>query len=153
MRRHQWEVTHEDGLRLDLASLHVGEFCVHIQWCRIGVITILCFLPGVAWLFEIGIGESQLHGVSEILDRRDLFKGLGQARGVKSGEGAVSLVALDLCLPAVVADEPVEGVSLHAQKVRELDWLSNGRKADTIRRLVQLDIFRVVSRVSFRCAL
>ena len=139
----QREVAHEHGLGLDLAGVAVLELGVHVQRCGVGVILLLAFLHGVTRLFEVRIGEGQAHGLSEVLDRRDLVEDLIEAGGVGHGVSAVLFVLLDARLPTFVADQPIEAVGLHAQQVGHIDGFLDGTEVHAIRRLVQVNIMLV----------
>ena len=143
VRSLQREVAHEHGLGLDLAGVAVLELGVHVQRCGVGVILLLAFLHGVTRLFEVRIGEGQAHGLSEVLDRRDLVEDLIEAGGVGHGVSAVLFVLLDARLPAFVADQPIEAVGLHAQQVGHIDGFLDGTEVHAIRRLVQVNIMLV----------
>ena len=139
----QREIAHEHGLGLDLAGVAVLELGIHVQRCGVGVILLLAFLHGVTRLFEVRIGEGQAHGLSEVLDRRDLVEDLIEAGGVGHGVSAVLFVLLDARLPAFVADQPIEAVGLHAQQVGHIDGFLDGTEVHAIRRLVQVNIMLV----------
>ena len=139
----QREIAHEHGLGLDFAGVAVFEFSVHIQRRGVGVILLLALLHGVARFFEIRIGEGQAHGLSEVLDRGDLLEDLIKTGGVGHGIGAVRQILLDTLLPALVADEPVEAVSLYTQQVGYINGLADGAEVHTVRRLVQINIVLV----------
>ena len=139
----QREIAHEHGLGLDFAGVAVFEFSVHIQRRGVGVILLLALLHGVARFFEIRIGEGQAHGLSEVLDRGDLLEDLIKTGGVGHGVGAVRQILLDTLLPALVADEPVEAVSLYTQQVGYINGLADGAEVHTVRRLVQINIVLV----------
>ena len=143
MRGLQREIAHEHGLGLDFAGVAVFEFGVHVQRCGVGVILLLALLHGVAWLFEVRIGEGQAHGLSEVLDRGDLLEDLIKTGGVRHGVGAVLQILLDSLLPALVADEPVKAVSLYTQQVGYINGLADGAEVHTVRRFVQINIMLV----------
>ena len=81
--------------------------------------------------------------VSEVLDRGDLLEDLIKTGGVGHGVGAVRQILLDTLLPALVADEPVEAVSLYTQQVGYINGLADGAEVHTVRRLVQINIVLV----------
>ena len=97
----------------------------------------------IAHEHEVRIGEGQAHGLSEVLDRRDLVEDLIEAGGVGHGVSAVLFVLLDARLPAFVADQPIEAVGLHAQQVGHIDGFLDGTEVHAIRRLVQVNIMLV----------
>ena len=136
----QREVTHEHGLGLDLAGLAVLELGVHVQRRGVGVVLLLAFLHGVARFLEVWVGERQAHGLCEVLDRGDLVEHLIESGDMRHGVGAVRLVFLHALLPALVADEPVEAVGLHAEEVRHVDGFFDGAEIHTVRSLVQIDV-------------
>ena len=133
----QREIAHEHGLGLDLAGVAVLEFGVHVQRRGVGVVLLLALLHGVARLLEVRIREGQGHGLGEVLDRGDLLEDLIQTRDMRHGVRAVLQILLHALLPALVADQPVEAVGLHAQQVGHIDGLADGAEVHTVRRLVQ----------------
>ena len=139
----QREIAHEHGLGFDFTGVAVLELSVHVQRSRVGVILLLALLYGVARFLEIRIGEGQAHGLSEVLDRRDLLEDLVKTRSVGHGVGAVLQILLDTLLPALVADEPVKAVSLYTQQVGYINGLADGAEVHTVRRLVQINIVLV----------
>ena len=139
----QREIAHEHGLGFDFAGVAVLELSVHVQRSGVGVILLLALLHGVARFLEIRIGEGQAHGLSEVLDRRDLLEDLVKTRSVGHGVGAVFQILLDTLLPALVADEPVKAVSLYTQQVGYINGLADGAEVHTVRRLVQINIVLV----------
>ena len=143
MRGLQREIAHEHSLGFDFTGVAVLELSVHVQRSRVGVILLLALLHGVTRFLEIRIGEGQAHGLSEVLDRRDLLEDLVKTRSVGHGVGAVLQILLDTLLPALVADEPVKAVSLYTQQVGYINGLADGAEVHTVRRLVQINIVLV----------
>src|SRR5690606_22908826 len=115
----QREVTHEDGLSLDLTGLVVHELGLDVERRSVGLATLLALVDRVLLRLEVRVGEAQLHGLAEVFDRRDLLEDLLQTAALVEVLAASLLARSKTCLPRVVADEPVEGLGLQREKVRD----------------------------------
>ena len=115
---HHREVTHEHRLRLDFAGGVVGEFGRDEQRGRVRHVLVLALLDGGLDLFEARVGEGQAHGAGEVLDRRKLAEDLFQT-GLRRG------ICPDPLAPCVVADQPVKGLGLQREEVRDLQRLTD----------------------------
>jgi hypothetical protein len=127
--RHQGEVTHEDGLALDLAGLVVGELGGDVERGGEGEVLLLALLDGVLRVVEDGVLERERHRLGEVLDRRDLLEDLLQARllgDVLSGFAATGHGVG----PVVVADQPVEAVGLEGEELGNLERFGDLCKRD-----------------------
>ena len=149
---HQGEVPHEDGLGLDLARVIIGELGVHVQRGGVSLVLIAALLHGMAGLLEIRVGEGQGHGLGEVLDGGDLIEDLLQTGGVIHGIGAVLLILRHALGPAVIADQPIEAVRLHAQKIGHGDRLTNGSEIDAVTCFTKLNVMLVSAGVRSHCA-
>ena len=122
---HEREVAHEDGLGLDLARHVVHELGVDIERRGEGLAALLALVDRVLRLFELGLGERQLHRLAEVLDRADLFEDLVEARGLGNRVVAGRLRLGRAGLPGVVADKPVKALGLQREKVGDRQRVSD----------------------------
>ena len=111
---HEREVTHEDGLSLDLTRHMVHELSFDIKRGGVGLAAFLALVELVLLFFEIRVREGQLHGV--VLDRRDLFEDFGES-GARC---------------AVLSDEPLETFGLKSEQVRNGQCIRYLRKRHAI---------------------
>ena len=95
--RHHGEVTHEDGLLLDLAGAGVHEPRGHEQRTGEGHVPLAALVLGVLRRVEDVVGQLELQLAGEVLDRRDVAEDLGDS----------------------VLEEPLERLSLDRDEVRQ----------------------------------
>src|SRR5699024_12570867 len=79
-RGHEREIAHEHRLALNFAGVVVNKFCGYEERRGVGEVLLLAVFAGVCWWLIPVIGKRQRHGLSEVLDGRDLFKDLLQSR-------------------------------------------------------------------------
>ncbi len=115
----QREVAHEDGLRLDLTGLVVHELGLDVEGSRVRLAALLALVDRVLLRLEVRVRERELHRLAQVLDRRDLLEDLLEAADLGHVGAADALGHGDPRLPRVVADEPVEGLGLQREKVRD----------------------------------
>ena len=114
---HHREVTHEDGLALDLAGLVVDELGGDEQRGRVGHVLVLALLLVRLDLVEARVGEGQR-------DRcRRSPRSARSRRGSRPGPSAASGSSADAGAPRLVADQPVERVGLQCEEVGDLERL------------------------------
>ena len=125
---HQGEVTHEQGLLLDLAGSEVHEFSLNVQRSRVGCVTVLALLNRVLGVSKLRLREGELHSLLEVTNRGDFFKNLSQT-GL-SGDRSVtsSLRLLQTLRPALVTNEAVEAIGLDSKQVGNLQRFVNLRE-------------------------
>ena len=128
---HEREVAHEDRLALDLTGVVVGELGGDVERGGVGEVLLLALLDGVLRVVEDRVLERQRHGLAEVLDRGDLLEDLLQP-GLRGDVVAGLPAALDLGLPGLVADQPVEAVGLEGEELRELEGLGDLREGDAV---------------------
>ncbi len=136
---HQGEVTHEDGLALDLTGRVVDELGRHEERCGVGEVLLLALLGRVLRRLEAVLAEGERHGAAEVLDRGDLLEDLLQSCGLRH----VGPAGLDrgghAGLPLLVAEQPVEVLGLEAEEVRDLERLVDLGEGDAARRGAMCD--------------
>jgi len=115
LARHHREITHEDGLGLDLARFGVHELGRDEQRCRVGHVLVAALLFVRLDVVEPGIHERQGQVSREIFDRGDLFQDLVETAGGRLG--------LPI-LPGLRANEPLEGLGLQSEKIWYLQRLA-----------------------------
>ena len=103
---HHREVAHEDGLLFDLARVAVHEPGAHEDRRAVGHVLLLALLDRElrrrAQVLVVGIElELELQRLAEVLDRRDVAEGLGEA----------------------LVEEPFEALPLHGDQIRQLQRL------------------------------
>ncbi|OPZ53752.1 MAG: hypothetical protein BWY91_01843 [bacterium ADurb.BinA028] len=120
---HEREVTHEDRLALDLASVGVHELGGHEQGRVVGLVALLAGLDGLAGLLEPVVAERQRHRSREVLDGGDFLEDLFEAGAVGNVSAPGCLGRRDASLPALVAEQPVEALRLQRQQIWNLERL------------------------------
>jgi hypothetical protein len=120
---HEREVAHEHGLLLDLARVVVHELGLDVQRGRVGGVALLALLHRVLRVRELGVGEAQGHGALEVFDRGDFLEDVGEAGRRCNARVALFRGLGHAGLPALVADEPVKGLSLEGQQVGDVEGL------------------------------
>ena len=126
---HEREVAHEDRLALDLTGLVVRELRRDVERRGVGEVLLLALLDGVLRVVEHRVLEGERHGAREVLDRGDLLEDLlepGLGAHVLAGVGP----ALDLRVPRLVADQPVEAVGLESEELGNFEGLGDLREGD-----------------------
>ncbi|PHJ89466.1 hypothetical protein VF08_37745, partial [Nostoc linckia z8] len=111
------EVAHEDRLGLDLTGLVVHELGLDVERGRVGLAALLALFDRVLLGLEVGVGERELHGLAQVLDRRDLLEDLLQSAHLGHIGATGGLGLGHPGPPLLVADEPVEGLGLQREKV------------------------------------
>jgi len=120
---HEGEVTHEDGLRLDLTRRVVHELRGDEELCRVGEVLLLALLRSVTRILEVGVREGQGHGLSEVLNRGDLFEDLLKSRNLRHVITTCLPCGFNTDLPSLVSQQPVKRLGLQPDEVRNLNWL------------------------------
>jgi hypothetical protein len=129
--RHEREVTHEDGLALDLAGLVVHELGGDEQRRGVRDVAVLAVVDGVLRRLEAVVAEREAHGLREVLDRGDLLEDLLQT-GLRGDVGAAGCKSgVDTFSPLLVTDQPCEAVGLQSEKLRDLEGFCNFGERDT----------------------
>ena len=104
---HHREVTHEDGLLLDLAGLRVHEAGGDEERAGERHVPLAALVFGVLRRVEDVVGQLELELAGEVLDRRDVAQDLGDT----------------------LLEEPMEGLALDFDEVREgLDFAQLGER-------------------------
>jgi hypothetical protein len=110
----------------------VHELGLDIERRGEGLTLFLALVDRVLLLFEEGVRELLLHGLAEVLDRRDLFEDLfeaGECRKVLATGGFGFGSAF---LPEVVADEPVEALRLECEKIGNCQRVGDLRERESL---------------------
>jgi hypothetical protein len=130
---HEREVAHEDGLALDLARAVVDELRRDEHRGGVGHVLVLALLDGVLGRLEPVVAEREGHGPGEVLDRGDLLEDLLEAR--LAGKVLVALLLLRAYPgpPALVAEQPVKGVGLQGEQIRNLERLLDTGEGNAMR--------------------
>ena len=113
------EVAHEDRLGLDLTGLVVHELGLDVERGGVRLAALLALLDGVLLGLEVRVRERELHRLAQVLDRRDLLEDLLETADLGHVGAADALRLGDARLPGLVADEPVEGLGLQREQVRD----------------------------------
>ncbi len=111
------EVTHEHGLRLDLAGRVVDELGRDEQRRGEGEVLLLALLGRVLRRLEAVLAEGERHGAAKVLDGRDLLEDLLEARGLRHVVASELERGGHAGLPALVAEQPVEALGLQTEQV------------------------------------
>src|SRR5699024_9505875 len=109
-RGHEREIAHEHRLALNFAGVVVNKFCGYEERRGVGEVLLLAVFDGVFWWLKPVIAKRQRHGLSEVLNGRDLFKDLLQSRG---GRNVVTLrfgSRSYASFPALISEQPVEAL-------------------------------------------
>jgi hypothetical protein len=129
LRRHEREVAHEDRLALDLTGVVVGELGGDVERGGVGEVLLLALLHGVLRVVEDRVLEREGHGLGEVLDRGDLLEDLLQT-GLRGDVLTRVDAVLDLLLPPLVADQPVEAGGLEREELGNLERFGDLRERD-----------------------
>ncbi len=129
---HEREVAHEDRLALDLARGVIDELRRHEHRRGVRHVLVLALLIGVLWRLEAVVTERQGHRAGEVLDRADLLEDLLEAGLLGDVLASGFLGGLDTRLPLLVAEQPVEGLGLQGQQIRNLQRLVDPREGHAI---------------------
>ena len=117
---HQGEVTHEDGLGLDLTGLVVHELGLDIQRSSVGLATLLALVDGVLLVLEVRVLERQLHRLGRVLDGGDLFEDLLKSAALGNNGQSLGFRLSYTFLPYRRPDEPLEALGLQREQIRDL---------------------------------
>src|SRR6185437_2278090 len=126
---HHPEVTHEHRLARDLAGVVVDELRGDEQRGRVRHVFVFALIDGGLDLVESWVRERERHGTREILDRRQLFEYF-----LKTALGVDLATLYGALAPRVLADQPLERVSLYVKQARNLERFAQLGERHTIGR-------------------
>src|SRR5690606_22048066 len=130
---HEREVAHEHRLALDLTRVVVDELRRDEHRGGVGHVLVLALLFGVLGRLEPMVAERQRHRAREVLDRTDLLEDLFQAGLLRNVLTAGFAGRFDSCTPLLVAEQPVEGLGLQGEEVRDLKWFLDASEGNAVR--------------------
>src|ERR1019366_1224346 len=131
LRGHEREVAHEYRLALDLTRAVVDELRRDEHRGGVVHVLVLALLHGVLGRLEPMISEREGHGPGEVFDRTDFLEDLLKARLLRNVLGSGLPCSLDTIPPALVAEQPVERISLQREEVRDLKGFLEASEGDT----------------------
>src|SRR3569833_2848523 len=133
LRRHEREVTHEHRLALDLPRGVVDELRRDEHRGGEGHVLVFALLDGVLRRLEPVITEREGHGAGEVFDGTDLFEDLLKSRLGRDILTTGLLGRIDPGLPPLVTEQPVKGLGLQREEVRDSQRLLDTRKRNAVR--------------------
>ena len=122
---HEREVAHEHGLSFDLTGEVVHELGVHVERRSESLTALLALVDRVLRFFKLGIRERQLHCLTEVFDRRDLFKDFVETTACRQISATGGHTVGYTLFPDFVTHEPVKALGLQCEQIRNRECVSN----------------------------